>query len=70
MDINPLFVGDPDVDTGDLGDLRLRQDSPAIDAGDDSAAAALTLDLDGLTRFVDTAGIAHDGAEYHRSRPL
>ncbi len=43
------------------GNLRLRQDSPAIDAGDD-AAISLATDLDGLPRKFDVTAIVHNGA--------
>ena len=52
---NPLFVREPSpgpdgtwgTDDDDYGDLRLRWDSPAVDAGDASLLPADVLDLDG-----------------------
>jgi hypothetical protein len=49
---DPLFV-DPS-----LSNYRLKQDSPALDAGDDGIAALLETDLDGLPRIVDGDGDA------------
>lgn len=50
-------VGTPD------DNLRLRQTSPAVDAGDNSALPAeLTTDMDGLPRFVDQPFIANTGS--------
>jgi hypothetical protein len=55
IDADPLFVRNPDpgdgnwgtVSDNDYGDLRLRADSPAINAGDNGAVPADSLDLDG-----------------------
>jgi len=44
----------PDVDEGandDFGDVRLRSDSPCIDAGDNDAIAGFDFDLDGNPRI-------------------
>ena len=62
IDINPLFVSDPDDggdgwgvgDNDDYGDLRLQVGSPCIDAGDNTAVPIdITTDLDYRLRFVD-----------------
>jgi hypothetical protein len=48
---DPLFISVPYGDV--LGDYHLRQSSPALDAGDNAAAAIPTQDLDGAPRIVD-----------------
>jgi len=68
IDADPLFVN------ADAGDLHLRENSPAIDAGLNSAVpAGITTDLDGNPRFVDFTGrgtaIVDMGA-YEVQRPL
>ncbi|MCC7012488.1 MAG: right-handed parallel beta-helix repeat-containing protein [Planctomycetes bacterium] len=44
------------------GDFRLGLSSPAIDAGSNAAAIGLTLDLNGLARFVDDCARPDTGA--------
>ena len=63
IDEDPHFVRIPDQHTGDLGDLRLQHDSPAIDAGDDGRvpASAIT-DIDGNPRLFDVTLVANNGA--------
>ncbi len=68
IDADPLFVN------ADAGNLRLQENSPAIDAGLNSAVpAGVTTDLDGNPRFVDFTGrgtaIVDMGA-YEVQRPL
>jgi hypothetical protein len=68
IDADPLFVN------ADAGDLHLQENSPAIDAGLNSAVpAGVTTDLDGNPRFVDFTGrgtaIVDMGA-YEVQRPL
>jgi hypothetical protein len=66
IDADPLFVRNPDLSTGDFGDLRLQPDSPCIDSGDNSVVTAdngflmdstnsFIIDLDGNARIVGTA---------------
>jgi len=71
VDDDPRFVRDPDAgpdglwNTGDedYGDLRLRRESPAIDAGNNSAIPSdLTTDVAGNARFVDIPGTLDPGA--------
>ncbi len=57
---DPKFVRNPDLGSADLGDLRLKQDSPAIDTGNDALAVdvdgnPLTTDLDGNARISGTS---------------
>ena len=54
LDADPHFVD------AAAGNLRLRLDSPAIDAGDDNVMP-FTTDLDGKPRFFDMPGVAHNG---------
>jgi hypothetical protein len=66
VDADPRFVDAAGAD-GTLGtpddDLRLDSDSPAIDAGNNSAVpAGITTDLDGADRFVDVAGVPDTGS--------
>ena len=49
-DINPLFVEQPVIGIGAMGDLRLQACSPAIDAGNNQVNATAT-DLDGNPRL-------------------
>jgi predicted outer membrane repeat protein len=57
-DADPLFV---DADTGDV---RLRLDSPAIDAGDNRALPLeITTDLAGHARFVDVPSVPDTGVK-------
>jgi predicted outer membrane repeat protein len=80
---DPQFVRNPDAGDGDwttpgdndYGDLRLQLTSPAVDAGDNRAVPADTLDLDGdgdtaeklpfdvygYPRFVDVPSVADTG---------
>lgn len=54
--LNPRFL-DPRV-----GDLRLQQDSPAIDAGNNDAVPPdVTLDIDGLSRFMNVPLVPDTG---------
>ncbi len=63
LDQDPLFVRNPVLAGDDMGDLRLRQQSPAIDRGDSSRLPnTLTFDLDGLPRRFDVTGIANTGS--------
>ena len=60
---DPQFVRNPDRAAGDLGNLRLSQASPAIDAGEDGLVPpSLTTDLDGNPRLFDVIGVANNGA--------
>jgi hypothetical protein len=66
IDINPLFsreLGDLEPVDEDYGDLHLRSESPAIDAGDNTAPGlvGVTTDLGGKPRFYDVPGIADTG---------
>ncbi len=53
---NPLFVNQPPVGLGTVGDLRLQTTSPAIDAGDPATTSATvgTTDLTGNPRFLNS----------------
>jgi uncharacterized repeat protein (TIGR02543 family) len=55
---DPLFVSPPAGAPTIVGDLHLQVGSPAIDAGNDSAAglSGITTDLDGNNRFFDGDG--------------
>lgn len=56
IDADPSFVD------AHAGDLRLQLDSPAIDAGDNSAVPDdVTTDLAGAPRFVDVATVSDSG---------
>jgi hypothetical protein len=55
IDADPLFV-----DVGN-GDLHLQQGSPCIDAGDNSAAALPSTDIDGDNRKIDDPKVADTG---------
>lgn len=69
IDQDPLFVRHPGPGSDgtwgtpddDYGDLHLRLASPAIDAGDDSALPADTLDLDGDSDTAEPLPIDRDG---------
>ncbi|MBK9256192.1 MAG: SBBP repeat-containing protein [Saprospiraceae bacterium] len=65
LNTNPLFVNQPPIGLGDLGDLRLQTCSPAIDAGEDSVNATTT-DLDGNARKFEaiTGGQSIDMGAY------
>lgn len=52
LDEDPLFINQPPIGLGTVGDLRLQDCSPATDAGENNANAT-TLDLDGNPRFVN-----------------
>jgi parallel beta-helix repeat protein len=81
---DPMFVRSPapgpDTRWGtaddDYGDLRLRIDSPCIDAGDNSAVpAGITTDIAGNPRFIDIPGVHDPGAivdmgAYERVPPI
>lgn len=43
------------------GDLRLRSDSPCVDAGDNTAIAGISVDRDGNPRFVDVPDVPDTG---------
>jgi uncharacterized repeat protein (TIGR01451 family) len=71
IDADPRFVRDPNPGDGDwttlgdndYGDLHLLPDSPAIDAGDNTAVpSGVTSDLDGNLRFFDVASAADTGS--------
>jgi predicted outer membrane repeat protein len=63
LDQDPLFVRNPVLATDDMGDLRLRQDSPAIDRGDGARLPTpLTLDLAGQPRRFDVTAIPNTGS--------
>jgi hypothetical protein len=71
IDADPLFVRNPSAGADgvwgtaddDYGDLRLRADSPCIDAGSNAAVpAGITTDLAGKPRFVDVPGANDPGA--------
>jgi predicted outer membrane repeat protein len=54
---------DPQLVDAEAGNLRLRRNSPAIDAGDNSGIpAGVTTDLDGKPRFVDIPTVADTGS--------
>jgi predicted outer membrane repeat protein len=61
---DPMFIDDDGSDsivgTGD-DNLRLRETSPAIDAGDNNTLASINLDLDNQPRFVDIPTVADTG---------
>jgi hypothetical protein len=69
IDLDPRFYRDPDpgldafwqTDDDDYGNLRLRADSPCVDAGDDGAilpsGAAVLTDVAGDPRAVDVPGV-------------
>lgn len=60
---DPRFIRSPNLAANDLGDLRLRQESPALDAGDGARLpAGLTLDLDGNPRRFDVTGVPDIGS--------
>ena len=70
INADPRFVRNPSYGIDgkwgtaddDFGDLRLRSNSPCIDAGNNSAVpAGITTDLDGLARFVDIPGVPDTG---------
>jgi predicted outer membrane repeat protein len=56
LNLNPQFVD------ASNGDYSLASNSPAIDAGNNSAAAGLTVDLAGNARFVDDPNTPDTGA--------
>jgi hypothetical protein len=60
LDANPLFID------AAAGDVRLGSGSPAIDAGDGTAAAGVITDLDGLARVWGTQ-IDMGAYEYYMS---
>ena len=66
VDADPQFVDGDGADgvSGTLDDdLRLQGNSPAIDAGDNSAVpAGMTTDLDGKARFVDVESVPDTGS--------
>jgi predicted outer membrane repeat protein len=55
IDIDPMFVTpiDPSTAPTTTGNLRLQTGSPAIDAGDNTFVAGVTVDLDGQPRIID-----------------
>jgi len=55
IDAEPLFVDSVG------GDLHLLPGSPAIDAGDNTAAAGIATDLDGCPRFLDDPYVTDTG---------
>jgi hypothetical protein len=69
IDSDPKFIREPSrgtdgewgTDDDDYGDLRVERDSPVIDAGDNSAAATLSVDLVGNPRLVDVPEVADTG---------
>jgi hypothetical protein len=61
IDADPKFVDRPG------GDLRLRPDSPCIDAGDNSAPALPATDMDGYDRKIDDPGVVDTG---HGTPPI
>ena len=70
IDVNPRVLRNPDPGTDgiwgtaddDYGNLRLRPDSPAIDAGDNFAVPEIVnSDMDGNPRFTDILGIPDSG---------
>jgi uncharacterized repeat protein (TIGR01451 family) len=68
IDADPLFVRAPNPGDGDwttladndYGDLHLQQNSPAIDAGNNTPVSVIT-DLDGQSRFVDVVHVVDTG---------
>jgi predicted outer membrane repeat protein len=82
--VDPRFVRNPSAGPDntwgtaddDYGDLRLRIDSPCIDAGDNSAVpAGITTDIAGNPRFIDIPGVHDPGAivdmgAYERIAPI
>jgi predicted outer membrane repeat protein len=73
---NPALDGTWGTADDDYGDLRLRIDSPCIDAGDNSAVpAGITTDIAGNPRFIDIPGVHDPGAivdmgAYERIAPI
>lgn len=61
---SPLFVSQPPIALGTMGDLRLKIGSPAIDAG--TATNAPTTDLDGKSRPL---GLGYDMGAYEYENP-
>ena len=63
IDADPLFV-DPNNPDPNLRNLRLKWDSPCIDAGNSTIlmAASVLFDLDGKDRYVDIDSIANTGS--------
>jgi hypothetical protein len=64
INADPLFLRNPSSGKFDFdaGDLRLRPNSPAIDAGDNTAVpTGVTTDLDGNPRFTDILGVPDSG---------
>lgn len=84
IDANPRFVRDPSpggdglwaTADDDYGNLRLRPDSPCIDAGDNWAVPqGIVIDLEGNSRFIDIPGVLEpipivDMGTYERQLPL
>jgi hypothetical protein len=67
IDADPMFVANPDPNTGDLGNLQLQAGSPCIDAGNASAVPpGVVTDLAGDNRILD--GTVDMGA-YERTAP-
>jgi autotransporter-associated beta strand protein len=71
IDLDPQFVRNPSpgpdgkwrTADDDYGDVRLRQNSPCIDGGDNAAVpTGTTTDLAGNPRFVDVPGVADTGS--------
>jgi autotransporter-associated beta strand protein len=71
IDLDPQFVRNPDAGPDgtwgtaddDFGDLRLRTNSPCIDAGKNAAVpTSITADLAGNPRFADVPGVADSGS--------
>lgn len=62
IDADPLFVRSPGQIAGDVGDLRLRPGSPAIDAGnDDRVPTSIITDLKDSPRFINVPDVANNG---------